>query len=99
MKREYVVEQIDTNGDVVSIFNKERNGQISRMSPTENGYKYVSKFLSRENVEKFAKTVQQQRPNVNIRVSELFGFVVVSTKTHVAPKQSKVNDKSPYKTI
>ena len=92
--QEFIVEVFFGNNvsHVVSVEQQDRK-KIRVDMASESAYKYATKFRS--------KAVAQQVANkVNgAKVSPWYGIVPMGTKDSVAPKQSKINGHSAYRTI
>lgn len=91
---EYLIE-VSANGEVTHVVNvdiKDRR-KHSLSIASEAGYKHCTKFKSKPTAIKLAEKI----PGALVVPS--FGGYVSSTKSLVAPIQSKVNGTKPYRTM
>lgn len=91
---EYIVEVFNGNNvtHVVSVEQQNRK-KVNVVHASESAYKYATKFRSKAIAQKVADQVN------GAKVSPWYGIVPMGTKDSVAPKQSKINGHSAYRTI
>jgi hypothetical protein len=89
---EYVIEVM--YGDaVVGLVHVERDGQLTRMKPTPDGYSHVKKFRVKARAEAIATNV------ANSRLAATYGGFIYGSKSTVPPVQSKINRRSAYRSM
>lgn len=91
---EYLIE-IVTNDNVthVAVVDIKDRKKHSLIIASAAGYKHCTKFKSKPTAIKLAEKID------NARVVPSYGGYINSTKSSVAPIQSKVNGTKPYRTI
>ena len=89
---EYLIE-VKKGNDVTHVVNVMRDKSVSLSVASQAGYQYATKFKVKER----ALSVAAKIPGAVVVHS--FGGYVNSSKTSVAPIQSKVNGKSAYRSI
>ena len=89
---EYLIE-IKKGNEVTHVVNVLRDKTISLSVASHTGYQYATKFKVKERAAKIAAKIE------NAVVVHSFGGYVNSSKSSVAPIQSKVNSKSAYRSI
>lgn len=83
---EYIIELLN-GSTVVGLVNIERDNRISKMSASESGYNYCTKFRSKERAERYATKASKQF-GLSSRVG-LAGVVTKGSKHTVPEKQLK----------
>lgn len=89
---EYIIEIVE-GGEVAALIHTERDGSLTRTKPSFDGYSHCKKYRIKERAEKVASKI------LNAVVSPTYGGYQYGTKRTVAPKQSKINRHSAYKSI
>lgn len=90
---EYVIELVNSAGEVIALLHTERDGTHTRVKPSFDGYSHVKKYRVKERAEKVAAKF------VDARLAQTYGGYVYGSKTSVAPKQSPINRRSVYRSI
>lgn len=91
---EYLIEIVKDNEVThVAIVDIKDRRKHSLTIASAAGYKHCTKFKSKSTAIKLAEKID------NARVVPSYGGYVNSTKSHVAPIQSKVNGTKPYRTM
>lgn len=89
---EYVVELV-TNGFVIALVHRERDGRLTTVKPSVDGYMHVSKYRAKDRALAVADKYH------NARVAATYGGYVYGSKSTVIPTQSKVNKRPAYRSI
>ena len=89
---EYVIEFV-SGGQVIALLHTERDGSVTKVKPTHDGYAHVSKYRVKARAEKISNK------HSGTRVVPTFGGYVYRSKSTVMPLQSKVNRRSAYRSI
>lgn len=89
---EYVIELLN-GATVVALVHKERDGHLTTVKPTPDGYMHVSKYRAKDRALVVADKYH------NARVAATYGGYVYSSKSTVTPPQPKVNKRPAYRSI
>lgn len=89
---EYVIELVN-GGQVIALLHTERDGSLTKVKPTQDGYAHVSKYRVKARAQKIADKYS------SARLAATYGGYVYGSKSTVAPVQSKVNRRSAYRSI
>jgi preprotein translocase subunit SecD len=89
---EYLIE-VKKGNEVTHVVNVLKDKSVSLSVASYSGYQYATKFKVKDRALKVAAKIE------GAQVVHSFGGYVNSSKTSVAPIQSKVNGKSAYRSI
>jgi len=89
---EYVIELLN-GATVVALVHKERDGHLTTVKPSSDGYMHVSKYRAKDRALAVADKYH------NARVAATYGGYVYGSKTSVTPLQSKINRRSNYRSM